>query len=500
MAATHLEQAQSAPETANGTAGKTKEQTSNPASKRPRPKRPNYNEIHAKPLPVEVFPLPAFIPHNPISLVRIAVALISQSIWPPNHRPAVYKAYFSVETESIHVTDPGAIRALWEQGFWGSGSLSRSEPQWLAQEKRKRGLDAITTSEEVTRKRREERRQFKLERAKAQREAIEQQLREEGKLDAATNLEELVENEGVSQSPLGTLYPPDVGVPLGDGAAASGNAVIEAVEKTLAEEEPSFDAEFEDQEHLQLTFEEAFFLSYVLGVLDIYHHETTLSSPDFLRLICAQSDFLSSRTAVSAAALFNDPASYPIDPDNSFMLKYVVFHHFRSLGWVVRPGIKFACDYLLYLRGPAFTHAEFAIMIIPAFSDPYWSATSERAAACKKKAQRDWWWLHRLNRVQTQVHKTLLLVYVEIPPPWDVRVTKDGDLDVGGALKKYRVREYVWRRWSANRNRVSKSFDIKWRTYLAGYWCLARQVETCASIRPFMRPWLTLHAQFRTEN
>ncbi|KAL5398370.1 hypothetical protein PMIN04_003788 [Paraphaeosphaeria minitans] len=453
MAATHLEQAQTAAATANGAANKTKEQGSSPASKRPRQKRPNYNEIHAKPLPLEVFPLPAFVPHNPISIVRIAIALISQSIWPPNHRPTVYKAYFSTETQSIHVTDPKAIRALWDRGFWGSGSLSRSEPQWLAQEKRKRGLDAITTSEEVTRKRREERRQFKLERAKAQREAIEQQLREEGKLDAETNLEELVDNGSVSESPLGTLYLPDAGSHLGDSAAANGVSVIEAVEKTLAEEEPSFDEEFQDQEHLQLTFEEAFFLSYVLGILDIYHRETILSSPDFLRLICAQSDFMSSGEAVSTAALLHNPASYPIEPDNSFMLKYVVFHHFRSLGWVVRPGIKFACDYLLYLRGPAFTHAEFAIMIIPAYSDPYWSATSERAAACKKKAHRDWWWLHRLNRVQTQVHKTLLLVYVEVPPPWNVSDTKGGDVDVGGALKKYSVREFVWRRWSANRNR-----------------------------------------------
>jgi tRNA-splicing endonuclease subunit Sen2 len=456
MATTHLEQAQTAPATANGAGSKTKDHGSNPASKRPRYKRPNYNEIHARPLPLEVFPLPAFIPHNPISIVRIAIALISQSIWPPNCRSAVHKAYFSTETQSIHVTDPKAIRALWEQGFWGSGSLSRSEPQWLAQEKRKRGLDAITTSEEVTRKRREERRQFKLERAKAQREAIEQQLREEGKLDAEANLEELVENGSVSESPLGTLYPADAGVPLGDGAVANGGLIMEAVEKTLAEEELSFDTDFQDQEHLQLTFEETFFLSYVLGAVEVYHRETVLSASDLLRLVCAQSDFMSNGETVPTAALLNKSTSYTIEPDNSFMLKYIVFHHFRSLGWVVRPGIKFACDYLLYLRGPAFTHAEFAIMIVPSYSDPYWSATSERAAACKKKEQRDWWWLHRLNRVQTQVHKTLLLVYVEVPPPWHVSLDKTEKVDVGDALKRYRVREFIWRRWSANRNRVSE--------------------------------------------
>ncbi|KAJ4293466.1 tRNA splicing endonuclease subunit sen2 [Kalmusia sp. IMI 367209] len=452
MATIQQHPAQTAPPIGNGPDTKPKDSNSNAAPRKARTKRPNYNEIHARPLPLEIHPLPAFIPHNPLSIVRIAITLLSQSIWRPSSHPAAHKAYFSVETQSIHVTDPKTIRALWEQGFWGSGSLSRSEPQWLAQEKRKRGIDAITTSEEVTRKRREERRQFKLERAKAQREAIEQQLREEGKLDAETNLDELVENGNVTESPKGTLYPSDAGVPLGDVSATHVNTVMEEVEKTLAEEMPSFDTAIKDEEHLQLTFEEAFFLSYVLGVLDVYHHDIRLDSSELFRLICAHSEYLSDGDEFSSR-IPNSLMACPIEPDNSFILKYVVFHHFRSLGWVVRAGIKFACDYLLYLRGPAFTHAEFAIMIVPAYSDPYWSATSERAAACKNKEQRDWWWLHRLNRVQTQVHKTLLLVYVEIPPPWDKYETKSAGVDVGNVLQRYRVREFVWRRWSPNRNR-----------------------------------------------
>lgn len=439
--------APSVPTAANGEPSKTKENGPVAAAqgRKPRQKRPNYNEIHSKPLPLVVYPLPAFIPHNPISLVRIAITLLSQSFWPPSSHHVTHKAYFSEETQSIHVTDPKAIRALWEQGFWGSGSLSRSEPQWLVQEKRKRGVQAITTAEEVTRKRREERRQFKLERAKAQREAIEQQLREEGKLDAETNLEELVENGSVTESPRGTYYPSDTGVPIGEVAAPTGGSLMDQVEDKLADAAPVIDPEVRDEEHLQLTFEEAFFLTYVLGILDIYHGDNVLDSRSLLRLVCTQSDF---PTEPSSSLV-----RHSIEPDNHFMLKYVVFHHFRSLGWVVRPGIKFACDYLLYLRGPAFTHAEFAIMIIPAYSDPYWSATSARAEACKAKSQRDWWWLHRLNRVQTQVHKTLLLVYVEVPPPWDGCAQEDKEVDVGDVLKRYRVREFVWRRWSPNRNR-----------------------------------------------
>lgn len=44
--------------------------------------------------------------------------------------------------------------------------------------------------------------------------------------------------------------------------------------------------------------------------------------------------------------------------DNPFVLNYVFQHHYRSLGWVVKNGIKFCVDYLLYKRGPVFHHAE----------------------------------------------------------------------------------------------------------------------------------------------
>ena len=47
--------------------------------------------------------------------------------------------------------------------------------------------------------------------------------------------------------------------------------------------------------------------------------------------------------------------------DNPFLINYVVYHHYRSLGWVVKGGIKFCVDYLLYKKGPVFTHAEWVL-------------------------------------------------------------------------------------------------------------------------------------------
>ena len=45
-------------------------------------------------------------------------------------------------------------------------------------------------------------------------------------------------------------------------------------------------------------------------------------------------------------------------PENPFIVNYVVYHHYRSLGWTVKSGLKFCVDYLLYKRGPVFDHAE----------------------------------------------------------------------------------------------------------------------------------------------
>lgn len=445
------------------TLSKTQEKPTAAAPKKPRQRRPNLNEVHAKPLPVDVYPLPAFIPHNPISIVRIAISLLSHTLFLPKSHPVVHRAYFSQQTQSIHVTDAASIRALWEQGFWGKGSLSRSEPQWLSSEKKRRGVQAEKTSAEVTQNRREERRQFKLERARAQREAIEQQLRQEGKLDADASIDELVEDGQATESPQGTIYTPGAG----DVVTVSGDAITSEINKSLAKDSPQWgqdnrasvhDDTIKDEEHLQLTPEEAFFLTYAMGVLAVVpgwdlSHKAPLAEP-------ANAQHLFRLYALQTCTTLQ-PSSLPlppIEPDNMFALRYVVFHHFRSLGWVVRPGIKFATDYLLYQRGPAFHHAEFAVMIIPSYSHPYWTETPEHESGMQQRkdelAKKDWWWFHRINRVQASVYKTLMLVYVEVPPPWDIDHGEQGSMvDIAQVLRKYTVREVVIRRWSPNRNR-----------------------------------------------
>jgi len=128
-----------------------------------------------------------------------------------------------------------------------------------------------------------------------------------------------------------------------------------------------------------------------------------------------------------------------------------VYHHFRSLGWVVRDGVKFAVDYLLYQKGPAFNHANFSVIVLPTYTHAHWFETPERARMVEKKqAKNSWHWLHCVNRVQNHVVKTLVLVYVDVPPPLEIGA---GEEDIGALLKRYKVREFCVQRWSHNRNR-----------------------------------------------
>lgn len=394
-------------------------------------KKANYNLIHKYPLPLTTHPLPAFHPTNPISLLQLAYTYVAQLLRPPSSHPSEpYIGYWSPETRSIHVTDPQHIRALWEMGFFGKGTLSRSEPSWLDREKArlKSKRAGGGTAEEVTNARREKRRAFKLERARAEAEKIEKQrLVEEGKLDPSvleTAVEESEQDVGSNsndQPVVATFIPRD-----------AGNSDVEDEE----------DIDVENQEFLQLTMEEAFFLTYGLGVLSVRAAtdmpEGSFSTSKMVDLFARHSYFPPK------------PQSRDFAVDDPFMLSYVTYHHFRSLGWVVRPGVKFSVDYMLYLRGPVFSHAEFAVIIMPAYTDPYWETSDGKAKRrIKEDEQKDWWWLHCINRVQSQVLKSLVLVYVDIPPP----SRESSEIDIGKLLKGYKIREFVVKRWLANRMR-----------------------------------------------
>lgn len=444
-------------------------------NKHPRPQRPNYRHIHRFPLPVTVYPLPPLIPHNPLSVISVILSYLTTYLVSSPEKE-IYSAYFDASTSSIQVTDPKTMRALWEMGFFGRGNLSRSEPSWLEREKKRRGLLANKTNEEVTGQRRVERREMKLERARKEQEAIAQQLKEEAARQASAALQPdilavstgehmnrtsngsavkpvfLSENVLHEQHTKDSLNGSAENITVSSSETSSTTKTVRfspVVEEKKFTPEPKYrhtngstkisEDALINEEHLQLTNEEALFLVYGLGALRVFDRDTNtvIPTPSLIKLFTQSSTF---------------PArseSEPIAPDDPFLISYVAYHHFRSLGWVVRSGIKFGTDYLLYNRGPVFAHAEFAVLVLPSYENSYWESTPELIEYSTQKQSRSWWWLHGVNRVQAQVKKTLVLCFVDVPPPSASRSLDN----LGETLRGYKVREILLRRWLPNRSR-----------------------------------------------
>ncbi|KAK6356870.1 tRNA splicing endonuclease subunit sen2 [Orbilia javanica] len=465
-----------------------------PSNKPPhsaKPKRPNYNLIHADPLPVVLYHSPPLIPHNPISLLHHLYLYLFPPVQSHN---VVYIGVFSPVTMSVEVRDPTAVLDLWNKGFWGKGSLSRSEPTWLNREMRRLGDTQVgETSEEITRRRRDQRKEMKKERARKEKEELlkvkEAEAKGKEEDGSASNGKPIIADskvvvgleaeisgldEPATESTQPSLPAEEPGLPtpppssdeLNTSDSESKTATVNIGSETLpvsvpptTESPPAqpakvvrFDSNtstkeipverktvtVQNQEHLQLMLSEAFFLVYALGILAVTTADATkpLPLPEIFKMFLRYSTF--PPLPESSVSLTN------LNPDNSFLINYVVYHHFRSLGWVVKSGVKFSVDYLLYKRGPVFSHAEFAILIIPSYSR--WEGREENVG-------KEWYWLHSITRVNSQVKKTVVLVYVDVPTADEV---KGWDCERDGLKKvlgKYKIREVALRRWIPGRNR-----------------------------------------------
>ncbi|KAH9909526.1 hypothetical protein F4778DRAFT_711763 [Xylariomycetidae sp. FL2044] len=526
---------------------------------------PPLHQMYALPAPIRTFPLPSFYPSNPLSLFHVIYEWVKQVAAPPPAEPSVvHQGFWSRATRSVQVTDPKSIRALWEQGFFGKGNFSRSEPHWLKREKSRRGSHHGHVAENFTSQRREDRRMMKWDRARKEQEAIEKTRLEEAWIAPVGPLELLalpnsavvftrhqndmsesetlddqeydtlakresmnghistqaaVNGGGIGRRPNGILLPKnsmsngnvlsetvptgairpatdqarphtptrsssvslnhsfdtttetvkrrksvrfspkvesttfllsdppspahspvsngklplELSLPNGSSPLTKSPEVLPADPVLEEQEVPSEPIESEpeiiDREHLQLTVEEAFYLVFALGALRVTDQANgqPMETEDMFATFCQTSGF--------------PPSPTDLQPDNPFLIQYAVYHHFRSLGWVPRSGVKFGVDWLLYNRGPVFSHAEFAIVVQPAYSDP-WGKAQGRTAQ-----QKSWHWLHMVNRVQSTALKTMVIVYVDIPPPCV------GVNDPATMLKRYKVREFMVKRWLYNRNR-----------------------------------------------
>ncbi|KZP26624.1 hypothetical protein FIBSPDRAFT_819308 [Athelia psychrophila] len=381
-------------------------------------RRHENNKIYGNPLPL-VFTQPE--PSRANSVLNL-LGLSAPSISNPH-----CEGYYDATTRSVWVSKEKDSLTLWRRGFFGKGDLSRSEPSWLARQINSRESKATgkMTSEEITARRREERRQFKLARAQAM---IAAAAEAEAAFAEGREAPSIIGADGTRSIPSAATWKPQ---------PKTSAATKDPLDVSLEEED---EEPLEDVEHLQLTLPEAFFLLWNLDCLTVLDPHTNEPMP-------LQHIWMTFQKAQLCIPL--TPCPQESDRfDNPFLINYVAYHHYRSLGWVVKGGIKFCVDLLLYKRGPVFSHAEFAIVVCPVYEDPADEASSPFDFQNTKPFE--WSWLSTINRVNSQVQKTLILAYVTIPARSRI---SPNSLSSPGCLAHYSVREVVIRRFIPARMR-----------------------------------------------
>ncbi|KAJ2910579.1 tRNA splicing endonuclease subunit sen2 [Coemansia aciculifera] len=135
-----------------------------------------------------------------------------------------------------------------------------------------------------------------------------------------------------------------------------------------------------------------------------------------------------------------------IDRSSDFALKYAAYYYYRSKGWVVRSGLKFGSDFLLYKKGPAQSHAQYSVLVRRDDSQDLAAdvAGESEEGEMPRDMSHSWQFMFSLSRVTSQVRKTLVLCYVD--SELDLQQTCDTPPD----LKRYQVREFVVQRFNAN--------------------------------------------------
>lgn len=364
--------------------------------------RKELNRIHRNPLPVELSvdtrgELPLVNVTNGASWLWLWIRMACMYLSSPPRAP---KIRIGLEEPGVFaVRDVGDMQRCWNDGFFGKGTLSRLEPTFRA-----RVLGQERSSEAVTSERRGKRREFKELRAQHQRFETEERKRE-------LNEEEKAQWE-------------ELKVKMAEANTES-KVVGDKLSPVVLEDELE---ELEKLEFLQLDVVEAFFLVYALEVAEV-RVDPELEPLGDLELM--------KRMAFLGAPEATDDEFISIL--RALLQKYVVYHHYRSLGWCVRDGIKFGCEYLLYKRGPPFHHAEFGILV---------TAADER---------RSWEETMAVARVVGGVKKTLVFAYVEQPSIeqlGEIWETKEHPrVKLIRLLQLFKVCEMVYRRWSPSRTR-----------------------------------------------
>ncbi|KAJ8915013.1 hypothetical protein NQ315_015987 [Exocentrus adspersus] len=163
------------------------------------------------------------------------------------------------------------------------------------------------------------------------------------------------------------------------------------------------------KETVWLGLEEAFFLAGAVNCLNIYYQGRCLGLDE-------------------AWSLFTTN-------DSNFIYNYVVYYYFRAKNWVVKPGIKFGGDFLLYKQGPPFYHASYVVII---------DIVNENLERIHERRSMDNIPLLGLNRLCETAGKELLVCQVIWP--------RNAQIDYKN-ISQVVIKETLLRRWISNQER-----------------------------------------------
>ncbi|KXJ11368.1 tRNA-splicing endonuclease subunit Sen2 [Exaiptasia diaphana] len=170
-------------------------------------------------------------------------------------------------------------------------------------------------------------------------------------------------------------------------------------------------------EHLQLTLEEAFFLSYGLGCLNVYDDN---------------------KKALSIGDLWREFSQVK----KNFIPCYIAYHYYRSKGWVPKCGIKYGTDFVIYKEGMPFYHSSYSVIVQVADQD---SLEPVMTDVCTPYT---WAGATGLNRVSEHAAKEIMICYVLLPSG-----ITEKELCLPCCIPRFKVQEVVLRRWIPERSR-----------------------------------------------
>ncbi|KAH9813607.1 hypothetical protein DFH28DRAFT_333853 [Melampsora americana] len=406
-----------------------------------KPKKIKSPNIYSKLLPINLNTSNTYHPFT----------YLKARLWSSNHASShqIILGTLDSDSGSVIVKGEDQFQVLWRCGFFGKGNLSRSEPTWLQRARNRHALNVTKsdhglklTAEELTAKRRIERREAKIEKAKEKERLL--------KLEEIQSNPSNQENQNEANSVL--IQEESLQIDQEDLVKEKEMVMINGHQTKSVESGFSIELlnELEmilNLEHLQLKPEDAFFLSYGINCLEV--EKETFDKDSEATEVKGQKKQMMSIDDLWNTFCSNANPNPQRKPDNAFIVSYVAYHHFRSLGWVVRDGVKFCVDWVLYgSRGPVGGHAEFAVCVIPVYEDPN---DQEEIQVDLSNQKRNWNWLSTVNRVCSGVKKTLVLAYVIIPSKEkcgikELKTPED-------CLRLYSVKEVVIKRFIPSRMR-----------------------------------------------